>query len=591
MSAALKLPVFAAALAATLPAAVPAMAWAQSGGTQGKPVSNEGRLAATGCFGQPISKVVIISQAPFRDKLPHALEWGRALVRTLHMETTEDVIRRFLLFREGDACNQIRRAESERILRAMPFIVDARIRAYDDEKGGVILEVESRDDFSLIVEPTLKGLSPHLRGLRLGDSNVQGSASMIAAEWRDGGAYNDVYGFEYRNYQLGAGRNELHVLARRNTYGQRLEARVVRPFYTDLQRLGWQLMVGGTRDPQKLFREGFPDNAMIVHHSYGSASVIGRVGRVADLRLFGLSLTREKTRADDETIMLTPDGPRPDWSNLPVPVFRSQDVTRLNLLLGLRAIRFVTVQGFDALTGAQDMRVGTQIGLMGGKSLKLGPQADNDRFVSSDLYLGFGSTKWFLGMEGVTEARYDAVTREWTNTIGSMHAAWYFRPAIHQTTVVQADWSAASRMERPFQVSLADPTGGVIGHSRSNDPGARRLVLRAEQRLVIPTRFNIADVGLAGFVEGGRLWSERTVPWSVDSPWRGAVGVSLLAAVPPRSRRMWRIDLGVPISSDPRRRFEVRISAVDKTRRFWEQPADVKISRERSSPASLFNWP
>ena len=190
-------------LCAALCTAVSALFTPRDGGAQNvrpdsarprpRPTSSQGRLAVTGCSGQPISDIVILSQPPFKDRLPAQLEWGRTLARTLHMETRDDVIRGFLLFKVGDACNQIKRAESERILRAQPFIVDARIRAYDDEKGGVRLEVETRDDFTLIVEPRVRTSSPQFRGIRLGDANVNGSAALAAVEWRDGLAYNDVW--------------------------------------------------------------------------------------------------------------------------------------------------------------------------------------------------------------------------------------------------------------------------------------------------------------------------------------------------------------------------------------------------------------
>lgn len=559
--------------------------------SRARPTTSQGRLAVTGCSGQPISDIVVLAQPPFKDRLPPQLEWGRALARTLHMETRDEVIRRFLLFKVGDQCNQIKRAESERILRAQPFLVDARIRAYDDEKGGVRLEVETRDDFSLIVEPRVRASSPQFRGIRLGDANLNGSATLAAVEWRDGLAYNDVLGVEFSDYQFGGGRNELHLVGRRNTFGQRMELEIVRPYYTDLQRFAWQASVGGTRDPQRLFRSGFPDNAVNVRRTYGNLSAITRVGSVGRLKLIGLSFTREVTRADSNTIILTPEGVRPDTIDAQPLLFRRQNVARANLLLGIRAIRFVTVQGFDALTGTQDVRIGAQIGLVGGHSLNLGPGFDRDRFFSSNIYAGAGNEKWFVGLQAITEARYDLNAKQWQNVVGSGHTAWYFRPAVRQTTVLQADWATGRRMRSPFQVSLADLDGGVMGHRNSRDPGARRLVFRGEQRLVVPTRFNVGDLGFAVFGEAGRLWAEQSVPYSVDSPWRGALGVSVLAAVPPRSRRLWRIDLGVPISSDPRRRFEVRISSLDRSRIFWREPNDVSVSRERTAPSSLFTWP
>jgi hypothetical protein len=131
----------------------------------------------------------------------------------------------------------------------------------------------------------------------------------------------------------------------------------------------------------------------------------------------------------------------------------------------------------------------------------------------------------------------------------------------------------------------------LLGHRNSQDAGGSRLIVRAEQRLVIPSRFNVADIGMAGFAEAGKLWSERSVPYAVTTPVRGAVGLSLLGAVPPRSRRLWRVDLAMPVGTDPNKRFEVRVSNEDRTRVFWREPRDIVAARERTVPSSLFTWP
>ncbi len=555
------------------------------------PASSQGVLPVTGCSGQVISDIIVITQPPFTDRLPRDLEWVRRTVRAMHTNTRDDVIRQFVLLKVGEPCNQIKRAESERILRAQPYLVDARIRAYDDGAGGVLLEVATRDDFSLQFEPMFRGKAPVFRGIRLGESNVGGNATQASVEWRDGLAYNDVLGVRYTDYQFLGRRDELRFEARRNPFGQQVQFDVVRPYYTDLQRLAWVASVGGTREPMRLLRGPIEPNAVNVRRAYGNIAALTRVGPVGRLKLVGFSLTREDERTDSVALLLPREGPRRDTLGAPPGPYIAQNVMRANLLLGFRAIRFVPVLGFDALTGAQDIRVGIQVGVAAGHSLRIGPVTDNDRFLATNIYLGWGGQKWFAGAQGITEARYSVDRDRWENVLGSGRAAWYFRPAVRQTTVVQAEWATGRRMQAPYQVSLADREGGLLGYRRSREPGARRLVLRGEQRLVIPTRLNVADVGLAAFAEGGRLWAERSVPYSVDTPWRGAFGVSLLAAVPPRSRRLWRLDLGVPVGTDPFKHFEVRVSSIDRSRTFWRDTRDVERSRERTAPTSLFTWP
>jgi len=81
------------------------------------------------------------------------------------------------------------------------------------------------------------------------------------------------------------------------------------------------------------------------------------------------------------------------------------------------------------------------------------------------------------------------------------------------------------------------------------------------------------------------------VPLGLTSPWRASVGVSLLAAVPVRSSRLWRVDLAMPSTGGGIRRWEVRVthagpfslSRVDRT--------PMNDMRARAVPASVFLWP
>ncbi len=554
-------------------------------------VSSKGRLPITGCAGQRISNIVVVTQQPYTDKLPRRLEFVRRAARALHVTTRDDIIRRYLLMDVGDPCNQIRRAESERILRAQPYLVDARIQVYDDEEGGVRLEVETRDEFSLILGGRLSPPSPFVRGVRLGENNLGGTGVFTAVEWRDGRAFNDVLAAQFTDYQFAGGRQILRLEGRRLQRGQEMRAELVRPFFTDLQRFAWLASAGGTRNFAVLRRSFEAPNALNVTRQYANIGGLVRSGPVGRLRLFGATLTHELQRVDSVPLRITPAGFRPD-SGFPIPKsFRSQDVVRVNGLLGFRRLSFERVQGFDALTGAQDVRVGLETGLTFGQSVPLGLARDRDRFVAGSLYLGWGGPKSFGGLQANTEARYDRDAQRWGNMVTSGRLGWYFKPAVKQLTRLQVEWSALHNPTSPGQLSMADFLGGLRGHGNSREPGAARVIVRGEQRLIVPTRYNLADVGLALFAESGRLWGDASVPYSVDTPWRSAVGFSVLAAVPPRSRRMLRVDFAFPVSDDRNRKFEVRFVSDDLTRLFWREPQDVEPAREVTVPKSLFRWP
>jgi hypothetical protein len=70
-----------------------------------------------------------------------------------------------------------------------------------------------------------------------------------------------------------------------------------------------------------------------------------------------------------------------------------------------------------------------------------------------------------------------------------------------------------------------------------------------------------------------------------------ALGTSLLAALPPGSQRLWRLDLMMPLDRSGGAHLELRLRTEDRTRTFWREPRDMERSRERSLPQRIFQWP
>ena len=93
-----------------------------------------------------------------------------------HVTTKAAVIRRFLALQVGDRCTELRRTESERILRAQPFLADATVLAFPDGGGGVILGITTVDEVSLIIGVGVTSKSPFLHRLKLGEANLFGDA-------------------------------------------------------------------------------------------------------------------------------------------------------------------------------------------------------------------------------------------------------------------------------------------------------------------------------------------------------------------------------------------------------------------------------
>ena len=88
----------------------------------------------------------ITTEPPYAGRQGRWWQTPARLANAIHTTTRQSVVRRFLLLSEGDRCTERKRAESERILRAQPFIAQAHVTTEPDEHGGIMLIIDTRDE-------------------------------------------------------------------------------------------------------------------------------------------------------------------------------------------------------------------------------------------------------------------------------------------------------------------------------------------------------------------------------------------------------------------------------------------------------------
>ena len=553
-----------------------------------------GRRAAR-CAGQRIDDIVIITQPPYTTGLLSQVAFVGRAVRDLHSTTRSDVVRRFLLMKPGDTCNETERRESERILRAQPYLVDARITPYPNDEGGLTLEVETRDEFSAIVQMAARTSSPVVTNLRVGEANLAGAALYASAQWYDGGTgYRDGVSGRLIDYQFLGRPWQLTLQGSRKHVGDEWRMDLAHPFYTDLQRIAWRGNVGGADDHLELLRPDAAQNALFFHRAYGSLGGVARVGVPGHLSLFGAAVSMERAQTVDRVSVLSDSGSitdhGPPLGFRPPDRYPSQRVVRLNALLGLRKVAFMSATGFDALTGRQDVRRGFQVSSVIGRGLRALGSRDNDVFLSTDVYGGIGSPRAFGAFEVVGEGRNGFDSERWGGIVASGRAAWYVVPNDRLRTVASLEYAGTWRPRVPMQLQLGAIDGGVRGFQSASAAGAERVVARLEERWVLGVPFGLGDVGVAGFVDAGRTVA-REAPYGITTPVQAAVGLGVLGAFPSHSRRLWRVDVALPVTRTPGSHFQILFSNRDLTRMFWREPRDVQLGREQAVPGSVFTWP
>jgi hypothetical protein len=564
-----------------------ALLFAAASATKAQPQSLNG--PPVGCKGERISRIDIETNPPFRINGTKVWERAGRFAARQHVTTKDWIIRRYLALQEGDACTEIRRAESERILRAQPFIADATVLAYADGNGGVFLSVTTVDEISLIVGLGVSSATPHFRSAALGENNLLGRAIHVDGSWKKGNAFRDIYAGRVVDYQFLGRPYQFRIEGGRRELGSDWAMEASHPFLTDLQRISWRTTAGNTLGYFYFRRPNALAPALRIQRSYGDIGGVIRIGPpLGRLALIGGSISFEDENPGTQPVIVD-SVITPDTSQALINRYTKHQTARINGLWGIRNVHFLRVSGFDALEGTQDLRTGVELATLVGKGVKLLRGKEADWFGSTNLYLGAASDVAYTALEIAGEGRRNEVGN-WDGILAHGRAALYMKPFNRQTTMFDLTWSGGWRQRIPFQLTFADRDGGLRGFRSSEVGGGKRLVGRFEDRYLIGRFRQLASIAVAGFAEGGKLW-EGDSPFGVNTPLYASAGFSILAASPPQSRRTVRADFAFPIKGDRRRGIEVRLVVKDFTRMFRVEPVDVFNSRERSVPATVFSWP
>src|SRR6266705_1980832 len=259
------------------------MMLAAASATNAQPQSLSG-LPVT-CKGEIISRIDIDASPPFR--ITGSTIWKRAgrFAAKEHYTTRETVIRRYLALQLGDKCTEVRRAESERILRAQPFIADATVLAYADGQGGIILSVSTVDEVSLLVGAGIGGTAPAIHSFLLGEDNLLGSALHVEGEWKKGARFRDIYAGRIIDYQFLGRPYKLLAEGGRRELGSDWATELSHPFLTDLQKLSWRTTAGNLNGYFYFRRPGAIPAAIRLQRSYSDIGGVIRIrpplGRLA----------------------------------------------------------------------------------------------------------------------------------------------------------------------------------------------------------------------------------------------------------------------------------------------------------------------
>ena len=503
----------------------------------------------------------------------------------LHHTTTRDgVIAAFVALHVGDECTEVRRAESERLLRAQPFLASAAVTTLPDGPGQVAVIVETRDEAPVLVNARFHGVRPE--AFSLGNGNIGGEALLAELRVERGYNYRTALGGRMTDYATFGRPYVATVEGERQTIGYWFDSRLEHPFFTDLQRIAWHLEFGTGHGYFGVVRPAQDAITLGVRQDRWDASTITRLFGTRTVLLLGVGFSGVRIVPDTAGTVIADTGATRDTGVTLLNRYKPLHAGRLGVLGGVRRLTYHTVRGFDALTAQQDIGNGAAGGVFVGHGLSA--LGETDFFLSGAAYAGRATEHTLLAAMTAVEGRRPVGAREWDSIIGSGRGAFYLGGGPGFLFTADDEYSIGVRSQLPMQLWLGDWRGGIIGYHSSTIAGARRNVVRSELRWTGEALVRNADVGFATFGQLGTMWA-GDAPYGVTAT-RTSIGFSVLAAYPTGSKRLYRADIGFPV---PRGRpggggIEVRFSSEDRTQTFWREPDDVQRSRTGGAPTALF---
>jgi hypothetical protein len=543
--------------------------------------------ASHSCDGQRITTITIHPQDPPGLGRPGSMRHLVSSVLMQHKTTKSRVVQSFLQLREGGVCTELRRAETERVLRAQPFLANAKVTATPDGPGAVAIDVTTVDEISLVIGASFSSL--HVTSLKYGNSNVLGTGQYVAASWEQGDAYRDGFGARYVNYAAFSSPERLTLDVARDPVGSHALVALEHPFYTNLQHVAWHSGISYTNSYPGFDRIGDDPLSLGMHHFLADAGAVSRVDIGARRLFLGGVLTHERMSTHDRGVVISDSGYVHEPDNLFDARFPDFHATRLSAVAGLRLLSYARVTGYDALYGTQDLPLGAQFAAQIGRGL---PHFGNTNWVFGGDVLGghaFGPS--FLGTRLSGEIQRDADTGGWAGLVTTARLIYYTKPGEHHTVIVTGDFAGAWRALLPYELTIASSRSGVRGFRGSQEAGAQRAVARIEDRWAIRRFRTWSAIGAAVFADAGKVWA-GDLPYGVTSPVRSSVGVSLLAAVPAQSQTTWRVDIAAPLDrgAGAHRSIEIRFVSENRARNSLRQADDLSRARAGTAATNIFSW-
>jgi outer membrane protein assembly factor BamA len=465
--------------------------------------------------------------------------WLYRAANALHIETRESVIRKFLLFREGEPFDPTRLEETERNLRVLPFLKAASVLPGPPHDGVVDVMVTTQDAWT-----TQPGISLGKKGgvttysFSFEEKDLLGTGRSATVSYgKDPDRIDRLV--EYKDpYLLGPYWNS-DFLYSANSDGTEEAVRIGRPFYSFVSPWATDFLLTHLSQNDRIFENGeesslFRQSHREFHFRYGRALT------ASDTRARRLSVGFELLKDEFNHVSDRPNDLLPDDRSFRYVSMRYEDVSN----------DFIKLNYVNRDSRFEDFNLGRSFSVIAAVSPSLFGLDRTTEFLQVQ-----GDEGWSLSPWSFLQAHLEFGTRlvgGVQNAIlsTSVNFVRKFDTSLLQTLVSRLQYDQGWNLDRDVQF-FADGANGLRGYRLHSFEGNKRIIWNLEHRLFSGREvLQLASFGAAVFFDTGTAIPEGR-PMKL-SEFKSDVGVGLRIAISRASTNsILRIDVAYPLNPDP----------------------------------------
>ncbi len=470
---------------------------------------------------------------------PEENNWLYRLANRLHIVTRDKVIRKQLLFSEGDRYSQRLVDESERILRQNDYLFDADITPVRHENGVVDLKVRTKDVWTLMPDVDFSrsgGENKYKIGIQ--EDNFLGGGQEVSLSYTED-VDRDSTRLEIKDRHIGRSWVSGRLNYEDNSDGKVKLLSATRPFYA----LDTRWSAGGTvlADERRTALYSLGDEAAEFQHERDFYTAFGGWSR--GLRGKWVRRWTAGFIYDNNDFFEVPD------PTLPAAIPEDRRLSYPFLGIELLEDDFEETRNRDQIGKTEDFYMGMRLfASLGWADEAYGSDRDALIFTSS-ARRGFGSLdKDALLLSALAYGRVESGDAR--NAVVEATARFYSRQSSKRVFFATLSATKGHDLDLDNPVQIGGDTG-LRGYPLRYQSGDSKMLLSLEQRYFWDWYpFRIVRVGGAIFIDAGRAWGTNPVE-EENLGWLTNVGFGLrLAPTRFATSKIVHIDVAVPLDGD-----------------------------------------